>query len=235
MTDRSSAAGSGAASTAKANRQIARLRALLKEREGRVQELERRLIALEKSTTVQFGRLVAGAARAPKRRGTKLPRELYRLWRKRNVPAVEPTVQRSGKLELDDVERPEDRLLVSQPYDGLIIAGVLGRETAALLGEHAKVISLYPHDAITVLDTADADLLVVDAAAGEPGGPWAYLGVPGMYDRDRVLMEVRRKAAERGLPLVLWGEAPPPTLAVLKWDARVTAASELAKLTFAAS
>jgi hypothetical protein len=176
---------------------------------------------------VQFGRLVAGAARRPRERGVKLPRELYRLWRKRNVPSVAPTVRASDKVQLDDVDRPEDRLLVAQPYDGVIVAGVLGRETAARLGEHAKVISLYPHDASIAIDTADADLLVVDAAAGEPGEAWAYLGVPGMYDRDKALLEVRRIAAERGMPLVLWGEAPPPTLAVLEWDARVTAVAQL--------
>jgi hypothetical protein len=217
-------------SAAKANRQAARLRAALREREGRVQELERRLIALETSTTVQFGRLVAGAARNPKQRGVRLPRELYRLWRKRNIPAVAPTVRESDRIQLDRVDRPEDRLLVSQPYDGLVIAGILGRDAAASLGERARVISMLPHDATIVLDGADADLLVVDAAAGEPGGPWAYLGVPGMYDRDRALAEVRRLAAERGLPLVLWGEAPPPTLAALEWDARATTFTQLTEL-----
>ncbi|MFB4313355.1 hypothetical protein [Actinomadura sp. 21ATH] len=217
-------------SAAKANRQAARLRAVLREREGRVQELERRLIALESSTTVQFGRLVAGAARNPKQRGVRLPRELYRLWRKRHIPAVAPSVRESERVQLDRVDRPEDRLLVSQPYDGLIVAGILGREAAAALGERARVVPLHPHDATIVLDSADVDLLVVDAAAGEPGGPWAYLGVPGMYDRDRVLDEARRLARERGLPLVLWGEAPPPTLAILDWDARATAFTQLEQL-----
>ena len=215
------------ASAAKAHRQAARLRAALRERESRVQELERRLIALERSTTVQFGRLIAGAARDPRRRGVRLPRELYRLWRKRNIPSVAPTVRESDRSRLDHVDRPEDRLLVAQPYDGLVIGGVLGRAAAAELGGQAKVVALYPHDAVIALDTADIDLLVVDAAAGEPGGPWAYLGVPGMYDRDRVLEEVRRLARERGVPLVLWGESPPPTLAVLDWDARATAFAQL--------
>jgi hypothetical protein len=215
-----------ASSIARANRQVARLRALLRERQGRIQELERRIIALETSTAVQAGRLVAGAARNP-RRGVRLPRELYRLWKKRNVPTVAPTVRESGRLHLDRVDRPEDRLLVSQPYDGLIIAGILGRDAAAEVGGQSKVISLYPHDAVIALQSADADLLVVDTGAGEPGGPWAYLGVPGMYDRDRTLVEVRELARERGMPLVLWGQAPPPNLAILDWDARATAFAEL--------
>ncbi|WP_242889298.1 hypothetical protein [Actinomadura litoris] len=217
-------------SDAKANRQVARLRATLRERESRVEELERRLAALETSTTLQFGRLVAGAARNPRRRGVRLPKELYRLWRKRNVPVSESGTGDGERITLDRIDRPEDRLLIAAPHDGLVIAGVLGARAAATLAEHAKVVRLYPHDASIVLDTADVDLLVVDAAAGEPGGPWAYLGVPGMYDRDRALNDVRELAAARGLPLVLWGEAPPATLSCLRWDATVTAPGRLADL-----
>ncbi|MDL4776060.1 MULTISPECIES: hypothetical protein [Thermomonosporaceae] len=223
MNDRSS--------TAKAGRQAARLRAALRERESRVEELERRLDALETSTTLQFGRLVAGAARSPRRRGVRLPRELYRLWRKRHVPTAASSGGGDGeRIRLDPVDRPEDRLLVAAPYEGLVIAGVLARGTAAALGGHARVVALYPHDAATALGTADVDALVVDAAAGEPGGPWAYLGTPGMYDRDRALHNVRELARDRGLPLVLWGEAPPPTLAVLEWDATATTPAHLTHL-----
>ncbi|MCQ0016019.1 hypothetical protein [Actinomadura madurae] len=73
-------------------------------------------------------------------------------------------------------------------------------------------------------------MVVVDAAAGEPGGPWAYLGVPGMYDRDLALDEIRRIAAARSLPLVLWGEAPPATLASLRWDATATTPGRLVEI-----
>ncbi|MEU9016372.1 hypothetical protein [Actinomadura sp. NPDC048394] len=212
---------------AKANRQAARLRAALREREARVQELERRLGALETSVALQFGRLVAGAARNPRRRGVRLPKELYRLWRKRNGPEQGPAASGSDRLQLDRIDRPEDRLLAAAPYDGTVIAGIFAPATAAALREHAKVIPLYPHDATIVLDTADVDLVVVDAAAGEPGGPWAYLGVPGMYDRDRALHDVRELARARSLPLVLWGEAPPATLALLDWDAAVTSPNRL--------
>ncbi|MBO2448475.1 hypothetical protein J4573_15340 [Actinomadura barringtoniae] len=212
---------------AKAARQVARLRAALRDRDARVQELEQRIIALEASTSVKFGRLVAGAARNPRRRGSRLPRELYRLWKGRHVPGIGPTVRESERVQLDGADRPEDRLLISAPYEGLVIAGVLGHAATAELGEHAKVISLYPHDASLALELADVDLVVVDAAAGEPGGPWAYLGVPGMYDRDRALHKVREIAANRELPLVLWGEAAPPTIADLEWDAKATSLSQL--------
>ncbi|TYB48347.1 hypothetical protein [Actinomadura chibensis] len=222
---------------AKAYQQLGRLRARLREREERLAELERRLAALEASTAVQFGRLVAGAARNPKR-GKRLPKDLYRLWRKRNAPASAPARAADQGVPVDRVDRPENRLLVAGPCDRLIIAGVLGDRTAALLGEQAKVVPLYPHDAAIALQTADVDMLVVDAAAGEPGGAWAYLGVPGMYDRDLALHEIRRIAAARSLPLVLWapreGPPAPATLACLSWDATVTdpvtASSRLAGL-----
>ncbi|QKG25104.1 hypothetical protein [Actinomadura verrucosospora] len=215
---------------AKATRQAARLRAALREREARVQELERRLGALETSVALQFGRLVAGAARNPRRRGPRLPKELYRLWRKRNGPEQGPAPSAGERLQLDRIDRPEDRLLAAAPHDGIVIAGIFAPATAIALREHAKVIPLYPHDAAIVLDTADVDLVLVDAAAGEPGGPWAYLGVPGMYDRDRALHDVRALARARSLPLVLWGEAPPATLALLDWDATAATPGRLAGL-----
>jgi hypothetical protein len=214
---------------AKAYQQLGRLKSTLREREARLDEMERRLAALEASTAVQFGRLVAGAARNPKR-GKRLPKELYRLWRKRSAPVSAAARAAAGGVQPDRVDRPEDRLLVAGPSDVPIIAGVLAPGTAAVLAEHAKVVALYPHDAAIALEAADVDALVVDAAAGEPGGPWAYLGVPGMYDRDLALHEIRRIAAARSLPLVLWGEAPPATLASLHWDATATAPAGLARL-----
>lgn len=196
----------------------ARLRAALRESDARVEELERRLAALETSTTVQFGRLVAGAARNPRRRAARLPRELYKLWKKRDRPMESATLRESATRRLDRFDRPEDRLLVQHTTDRPVVAGILGRAAAAELAERYEVVPVHPHDARTILQTADVDALVVDARAGEPGGPWAYLGVPGMFDRDRDLDEARGIARTRDIPIVLWGENPPPTMAVLDWD-----------------
>jgi hypothetical protein len=74
-----------------------------------------------------------------------------------------------------------------------------------------------PHDAALVLDTADVDLVIVDAAAGAAGGPWAYLGVPGVPDRERALLGLMEVARGRDRPLVLLGSSP--GLAGLGWDA----------------
>ncbi|HEY8480585.1 MAG TPA: hypothetical protein VIL71_12210 [Spirillospora sp.] len=212
---------------AKAYQQLGRLKAVLREREARLAELEQRLNALEASTAVQFGRLVAGAARNP-RRGPRLPRELYRLWRRRNAPVPASRSGDARPVQPDRVDRPENRLLVAGPCDRLIVAGVLAPGTVPRLAEHAEVVPLYPHDAAIVLDRADVDLVVVDAAAGDPGGPWAYLGVPGMHDRDAALDEIRTISAARSLPVVLLGETPPPTLACLAWDAVIADGAVLA-------
>ncbi|MEU5992280.1 hypothetical protein ABZ806_25195 [Spirillospora sp. NPDC047418] len=228
MSDAKDARGARDAKDARAYQQLGRLKSTLREREARLDELEKRLVALERSTAVQFGRLVAGTARNPKR-GKRLPRELYRLWRKRNAPAP-ASGSAPGGVQADRVDRPENRLLVAGPCEGLIIAGVLAPSTATQLAEHAKVVPLYPHDGATALGSADVDMLVVDAAAGDPGGPWAYLGVPGMHDRDLALHELREIAAARSLPLVLWGRTPPATLASLRWDATATAPGQLVEL-----
>ncbi len=68
-----------------------------------------------------------------------------------------------------------------------------------------------------MLDTADVDLVIVDAAAGAAGGPWAYLGVPGVPDRERALLALMEVARGRNRPVVLFGSAP--GLSGLSWDA----------------
>ncbi|MQY07192.1 hypothetical protein [Actinomadura macrotermitis] len=218
-----------AAALAKAHQQTARLRAALRDREERLKETEQRLAALEASTTWRVGRLMAGTARNPKR-GARLPRELMQLWKDRHSPTAAPAKSDRKPVHIEQTDRPEDRLLVAGPCETAVVAGIFGHGTADLIASHAKVMPLYPHDAKIVLGTADVDALLVDATAGAPGGPWAYLGQPGMYDRDRALHDLRRLARSRDLPVVLWGAAPPPTLAILEWDAVVTTPAQLTEL-----
>ncbi|MCW2898067.1 MAG: hypothetical protein JWO67_332 [Streptosporangiaceae bacterium] len=225
---------------ARANRQVARLRAAVRERDARLHALETRLAALEGSTTYQFGRIVAGAARRPGRRAARLPRELYRLWKKRDAPQSSALERDTTRSVLDGSDRPEDRLLAASPaalaggVRPLVIAGVFGPSAQAGLDGYAHTVPLFPHDAGLVLESTDADLLVVDTAAGAAGGPWAYLGEPGMYDRERALHNVLEAARGRDLPVVLWdstgrsrdgelsGAATAPGLARLEWDAICT-------------
>jgi hypothetical protein len=215
--------------TARAAKQVAKLRAALRDRDARVAELEERLTALENSTTMQFGRVFAAAARRPARGAVRLPRQLYRLWKRRDAPQPRPSGERRTQLDLAGLPRPEDRLLLAEPIpaDGITIAGVLGPACLAAATDCARVVPLLPHDAAMALESADADLVIVDAAAGAPGGPWAYLGEPGVYDREQALGAILDAARARELPVVMWDErvlagepgAAPPGLARLDWAA----------------
>lgn len=198
-----------------ADRQVSRLKAALADREARVRILEARVAALEASTSLRVGRVVTDAARKPGKGVVALPRELYRMWRHRGAPNVVTSVDARERPMFS--ARDEDRLIAGSPSTGLIVAGVLGPDAAKALGRAAHVVPLLPHDAALVLDTADVDLVIVDAAAGAPGGPWAYLGVPGVPDRERALLSMMEVARGRERPVVLFGTSP--GLAGLGWDA----------------
>jgi hypothetical protein len=200
-----------------ADRQVARLKAALADREARVQILEARVAALEASTSLRVGRAVTDAARKPGKGVVALPRELYRMWRHRGAPNVVTSVDARERPMFS--ARDEDRLIAGSVRTRLIVAGVLGPAVAEALGRVAHVVPLMPHDAALVLDTADVDLVVVDAAAGAPGGPWAYLGVPGVPDREHALLGLLEVARGRNRPVALLGSSP--GLAGLGWDATV--------------
>ncbi|GLY76898.1 hypothetical protein [Actinoallomurus iriomotensis] len=206
-----------------ADRQVSRLKAALADRDARVRILEARVAALEESTSLRVGRAVTDAARSPGKGVVRLPRELYRMWRHRGAPNVVTSVDARERPMFS--ARDEDRLIVGSPATGLIVAGVLGAAAAEELGRTARVVPLMPHDAALIVDTADVDLVLVDAAAGAPGGPWAYLGVPGVPDRERALLGLMDVARGRGRPLVLLGSAP--GLAGLGWDATLKAGTPL--------
>jgi hypothetical protein len=198
-----------------ADRQVARLKAALADREARVRILEARVSALEASTSLRVGRAVTDAARKPGKGVVALPRELYRMWRHRGAPNVVTSVDARERPMFS--ARDEDRLIAGSAVKGLIVAGVLAPAAAESLSRAANVVPLMPHDAALLLDTADVDLVIVDAAAGAAGGPWAYLGVPGVPDRERALLGLMEVARGRQRPLVLLGSSP--GLAGLGWDA----------------
>jgi hypothetical protein len=199
-----------------ADRQVARLKAALADRDERVRILEARVAALEASTSLRVGRAVTTAARRPGKGIVRLPRELYRVWRHRGDPAVVTSADARSRPMFS--ARDEDRLIAGGGgARGIAVAGVLGPRMETALAGHAYVVPLMPHDAGMVLDVADVDLVIVDASAGEPGGPWAYLGVPGVPDRERSLLALIDVARDRGHPVVLAGTAP--GLNGIEWDA----------------
>jgi hypothetical protein len=229
------------------------MRAALRERDAKVRMLEGRLVALEESASVALGRALAAAARRPVRGLLRLPRLLFRLWRRRKDPATAAaslpgaaggqgaaggaagrTADPAGGASAAAVAsaRPgavglgadEDRLLMRLPGqtgDRMTVAGVFGPALASALGGCAHLVTLLPHNAPLVLDQVDPDLVIVDAAAGLAGGPWAYLGEPGTVDREGALLAMLDAARSYGRPVVLWtGTTPvPPGLARLRWDA----------------
>ena len=96
-----------------ADRQVARLKAALADREARVQILEARVAALEASTSLRVGRAVTDAARKPGKGVVGLPRELYRMWRHRGAPNVVTSVDARERPMFS--ARDEDRLIAGSP------------------------------------------------------------------------------------------------------------------------
>lgn len=196
------------------DRQVARLKAALADRDERVRILEARVAALEASASFRIGQAFTGAARSPARGVVRLPRELYRVWRSGGATSV--VTSTDARPRPMHSARDEDRLIAGST-PGLAVAGVFGPRMAEALGGLTRLVPLLPHDAEMVLDIADVDLVIVDAAAGEPGMPWAYLGVPGVPDRERALLGLVHVARDRGRPVVLAGSAP--ALNRIGWDA----------------
>ncbi|MQA95648.1 MAG: hypothetical protein GEV11_13700 [Streptosporangiales bacterium] len=203
-------------------RRVARLRRALADREARVAELKQRLDALEGSTSIQLGRVLTTAARRPGRGITRLPADLYRLWRGRRVGG-RTKLPKPQPVRQVDLSREEDRLIVGGAVlgtSGPLIAGVLAPSATAALTGCARVLPLLPHDAELLLDTAEPDLLLVTASASvEPGSAWANVGDPAAGDLERVLHRVIAAARARGVPVVLWRDAAsPPGLHRLDYD-----------------
>src|SRR3569833_4511712 len=120
-----------------ADRQAARLKAALADREARVRILEARVAALEASTSLRVGRAVTDAARKPGKGVVTLPRELYRMWRHRGAPNVVTSVAARERPMFS--ARDEDRLIVGSPARGLVVAGVLGPSAGEELRRTAPV------------------------------------------------------------------------------------------------
>lgn len=85
---------------AAAVREKDRLAAALHRARDRVGLLEARVAMLEGSTSLRVGRALVSAARSPRREATRLPRELYGLWRGRATSRQVSTGAAAGAREL---------------------------------------------------------------------------------------------------------------------------------------
>ncbi|MGP4091527.1 hypothetical protein, partial [Streptomyces sp. KR55] len=179
---------------AAAVREKEQLAAALHGARERVGVLEARVAMLEDSTSLRVGRALVSAARSPRRGATRLPRELYGLWRGRTQtrsasPRTAPQAAAreaapDGRLHL------AHRAFASTPRNRLVIAGVLTDSTAADFAADAVVNRALPHDGRLIVQRTDPDALVVQLSACTGDGPWSLTGTGLAPDLDRKLAEL---------------------------------------------
>jgi hypothetical protein len=202
-----------------------------------------RLTALQGSTKMRFGTILANAAHRPWPRGVQLPGALYKLWRERGL---KPTGAQSAatalaSAQLTDLAGTGERFLsaltapsalqladpalalagLSAAGDagarGIVVTGAISALGAATLAPDAIVQPLLPHDADVVLEGTGADLVLIEAAAMLPGQPWAFATDPAAADRGRRLARMIVMARSLGKPVVLVRNVPHALMPGLSW------------------
>jgi hypothetical protein len=203
-----------------------------------------RLTALEQSASMRFGRAVANAARRPWPRGVQLPRDLYRMWRERGVggSGAQNAATALAAAQLTDLAGTGERFLSALTTPGvlslsdpaltlagsagaaadasarsLIITGALSPLACATLVPDAVVHPLLPHDADVTVEGTGADLVLIEAAALLPGGPWAYATDPAAADRGRRLARMIVMARSLGKPVILLRNVPSQLMPGIGW------------------
>ncbi len=212
-----------------------RLARTLRETRLQLAMTQARLSALEQSATMELGRTLVRAARRPWPRGVQLPLELVRLWRERGgLTGPGAATLALASAQLGDLAGGGERFLsaltapglgvpgaVAGRYTapGLVITGVLTARTCATLAPDAAVHPLLPHDADVVLESAGADLVLIEAAAMLAGSAWAYAGDPAAADRGRRLGRLIAAARALGKPVIFIRNAPAYLAPGLDWVA----------------
>jgi hypothetical protein len=215
------ATGGDPAEFERARAENERLSRALRDASQQVVSSQQHLAALERSVTMEVGRTLLAAAKRPWPGAVRLPRELYRLSRRRrgtSARRADVAAQRqaagapaAGELTGRLFSAWTSAGLGGKPaaQDRLVVAGVLTPRTCATLAPDASVQPLLPHDAPFVLEGAGADIVIIDAAAALPGGPWSYIGDPAAADRDRRLNDLIVAARAAGIPVVFLQSLPP--------------------------
>ena len=212
-----------------------RLARSLRETRLQLTMTQARLTALEESATMVLGRTLVRAARRPWSRGVQLPADLIRLWRERGAltgPGAATLALASAQL--GDIASVGERFLSALTAPGLgapgaeaagfsppalVITGVLSGQACATLGPDAAVCPLLPHDADVMLESAGADLVLIEAAAMLAGSPWAYAGDPAGADRGRRLGRLIAGARALGKPVIFVRNVPAHLAPGLEWVA----------------
>ncbi len=194
-----------------------------------------RLAALEQSATMELGRTLVRAARRPWSRGVQLPADLVRLWRERGgLTGPGAATLALASAQLGDLAGGGERFLSALTAPGLgapgsetpgwtppglVITGVLTARACATLAPDAAVHPLLPHDADVMLESAGADLVLIEAGAMLAGSAWAYAGDPAATDRGRRLGRLIAAARALGKPVIFIRNIPAQLAPGLDWVA----------------
>jgi hypothetical protein len=194
-----------------------------------------RLAAVQESATMALGRTLVNAARRPWSRGVQLPLDLIRLWRERGGPGGPGAATLAlASAQLGDLAGGGERFLSALTAPGLgapgaasagfsppgiVVTGVLTEQTCATLAPDAAVYPLLPHDADVILESAGADLVLIEAAAMLGGSAWAYAGDPAATDRGRRLGRLIAAARALGKPVIFVRNIPAHLAPGLDWVA----------------
>jgi hypothetical protein len=212
-----------------------RLARTLRETRLQLAMTQARLGALEQSATMELGRTLVRAARRPWSRGVQLPAELVRLWRERGgLTGPGAATLALASAQLGDLAGGGERFLSALTAPGLgapgaeaadwtppglVVTGVLTARGCATLAPDAAVHPLLPHDADVMLESAGADLVLIEAAAMLAGSAWAYAGDPAAADRGRRLGRLIAAARALGKPVIFIRNVPAHLAPGLDWVA----------------
>jgi hypothetical protein len=212
-----------------------RLARTLRETRLQLAMTQARLAALEQSATMELGRTLVRAVRRPWSRGVQLPADLVRLWRERGgLTGPGAATLALASAQLGDLAGGGERFLsaltapgLGAPVaaapgstpPGLVITGVLTARACATLAPDAAVLPLLPHDADVMLESAGADLVLIEAEAMLAGSAWAYAGDPAATDRGRRLGRLIAAARALGKPVLFIRNVPAQLAPGLDWVA----------------
>jgi len=202
-----------------------RLARSLRETRLQLAMTQARLTALEGSATMELGRTLVRAARRPWSRGVQLPADLVRLWRERGgLTGPGAATLALASAQLSDLSGVGERFLSALTAPalgerGLVVTGVLTANTCAALEPDAAALPLLPHDADVMLESAGADLVLIEAAAMLAGSAWAYAGDPAATDRGRRLGRMIAAARALGKPVIFVRNVPAHLAPGLDWVA----------------
>ena len=202
-----------------------RLARSLRETRLQLAMTQARLTALEGSATMELGRTLVRAARRPWSRGVQLPADLVRLWRERGgLTGPGAATLALASAQLSDLSGVGERFLSALTAPGLgeqalVVTGVLTASTCAALEPDAAVLPLLPHDADVMLESAGADLVLIEAAAMLGGSAWAYASDPAATDRGRRLGRLIAAARALGKPVIFVRNVPAYLAPGLDWVA----------------